>query len=44
MQKIQFKCSECEAEGTIRLPDECDGYSPEYCPCCGELLPPDDDE
>ena len=44
MQKIQFKCDGCEAEGTIRLPDSCDDYRVELCPCCGDPLPVDNDE
>ena len=44
MQKIQFHCLDCDAEGTVRLPDECDDYSIDYCPCCGSPLPPDDED
>lgn len=45
MQKVQFICEECEATGTVKLPDDCDDYQIEFCPCCGcpiENL--DDDE
>lgn len=43
MQKLQFVCDECEATGTIRLPDDCDDYKIECCPCCGSPLPSNDD-
>jgi hypothetical protein len=42
MQKIQFTCSNCECHGTIRLPDDCDDFRVECCPCCGDLLPVDE--
>jgi|JI10StandDraft_1071094.scaffolds.fasta_scaffold16975_4 hypothetical protein len=44
MQKIQFKCDNCEAHGTVRLPDDCDENKVQCCPCCGEFLPDIDED
>ena len=44
MQKVQFNCEQCDAKGTIRLPDCCDDFRVELCPCCGSALDIEDDQ
>ena len=43
MQKISFECNDCEAHGVVRLPDACDEYEVQACPCCGSPLDLSDD-
>jgi Zn finger protein HypA/HybF involved in hydrogenase expression len=43
MQKVIFKCEQCEVEGSIRLPSKYDDYNVEVCPCCGSNLELDDE-
>jgi len=44
MQKVSFECEVCSVKGTIRLPDQCDDYKIEVCPCCGSPLDLEDEE
>lgn len=44
MQKITFKCDDCEVEGTIRLGNSFDEYVVQCCPCCGTPLLLEDDD
>jgi hypothetical protein len=44
MQKVRFSCEECEVTGTVRLPDDCDDYRIEFCPCCGSPMSLDSDD
>ena len=44
MQKVSFECEVCDARGTIRLPDDCDGLRIEVCPCCGSPLDLEEDD
>lgn len=44
MQKVQFKCDSCGAEGLIRLSDLFDEYDISFCPSCAGPLPIDDED